>query len=430
MNPNEALIDRIAQTKTLMESKGVRHHKLTGLDYYTSYTDLYDWELYYDTLALAYLGNESYGINGINIFLANQREDGFIPRHVRQVPLEEGSPESVNQIWVEEQKEHCKPFLFQTALIISKALGNMDWLTMPQFEGLKRYLNHWLKDWDSDHNGLCEWNSGPHSGADSQLERIGSWGSRFCEGADLNSFLHRECKAAALVATILGQTTDADYYAAQAQMKADRIQELLWNEEEGFFYDRNCKTGQPILVKSAATFLPLWAGIATYSQAEALVKKHLMNTDEFWATLPVPAYARSERFYTQYYQPNYDLDPLRTLPPGHCNWNGGTWLHWNYMFVQGLRQYGFIDEANQLADKLCAAMQANPGVYEWYNADTGEGCGMSFWAGATVMGFLMPTELGLGVDPTRLDDNLDPAGYELVRQQLGLTGRFQPTEVH
>lgn len=427
---NTALIERISNTKALMESMGVRRHQETGLDYYTSYTDLYDWELYYDTLALAYLGNHSYGINGIQIFLANQRDDGFIPRHVRQVPLAVDSPDSANSIWVEEQKEHCKPFLFQTALIISKACGDMNWLTQSQYDGLKKYLDHWLNSWDLDHNGLCEWNSGPHSGADSQLERIGSWGSRFCEGTDLNCFLHRECKAAALVAGIMGRQADVIYYEHQACIKAERVQELLWNEAEGIFYDRSIKTGEPIKIKSGAAFLPLWAGIATPAQATALVEKHLKNPDEFWTALPIPGYARSEPYYTQYYQPNYELDPLRTLGPGHCNWNGGTWLHWNYMFVHGLSQYGFREEASCVADKLYSAMQANSGVYEWYNADTGEGCGLSFWAGATVTGFIMPTELELDVDPTRLDAHLDPSGFESLRPQLGLHDRFEPTVIH
>jgi len=75
----------------------------------------------------------------------------------------------------------------------------------------------------------------------------------------------------------------------------------------------------------------------------------------------VPSYARSEASYTQYYEPPSGLDPLYALGPGHANWCGGMWPHWNYMIVHGLMDYGFEDEAHHVAAKLYEAVSVKEG---------------------------------------------------------------------
>ena len=175
MRATESLMSKI---KTLMEENGVRRHEKSGYTYYTSYVDLYDWELYFDTIALAYVGGEEIAVQGLRLFCEAQRSDGFISRRILQKPLQQETPELHRRIFAEEQLEHCKPFLFQTALIIGRLRGNVTWLRQEDYDALKKYLVHWFSDWDRDSNGLCEWNSAPHSGSDTQLERIGPWRSR------------------------------------------------------------------------------------------------------------------------------------------------------------------------------------------------------------------------------------------------------------
>ncbi len=287
----------VQHIRDLMETKGIQRNEELGLDYYSSYGDLYDWELYFDTVLLAYYGGESYAIQGLRVFLAKQQAGGFVPRRIPQHRTNEDLAPLANPLYAEEKREHCKPFLFQIALIISRTRNSTEWITPEDYRALSAYLTHWFEEWDQDQNGLCEWSSAPHSGADTQLERIGPWGSRFCEGTDLNCFIYRDCQAASYLARALGHVEDAQMFEHRAERTAQAVRSILWNDEEGMFYDRDARNGSTIKVKSAATFLPMAVGIATPRQAQTLVERHLNNPEEFATPFPVPSYAQRGRLH-------------------------------------------------------------------------------------------------------------------------------------
>jgi hypothetical protein len=403
----------MAEIHRRMEQQGLKRPADGRPEFYTGYgTVLYDWDAYFDTIALAYFGGEKYAANGLRYFLDAQRSDGFIPRRI----LIEPRPSPCR---VFEAEEHCKPFLCQIALMIAHITGTME---RADFDKLARYLGHWLAAWDSDQNGLCEWASAPHSGADTQFARVGPWRSRYCEGVDLNCYLYRELLAAARLADAMQQPA-AQYHQRAAALR-QRIRECLWDEADGFFYDRNAKTGERIRVQSASGFLPLWAGIATAEQARLLVKRHLTNPNEFWTACPVASLARSEPGYAQFYQPPPGSDPITWLEPGHANWCGGMWPHWNYFIAHGLQDYGYHAEARHIAERFHTAVAADPGLYEWYDAETGRGQGMHpFCAGATILGAMLHAEIKLNVDPTRITEARTKLDLSPVRQLLGIPCR-------
>jgi len=408
---SENLIKNIG--KAMVES-GVKVSEPGGMKYYSGYyRNVYDWELFFDALCLPYYGMGDLALNGLRWFMAEIREDGFAPRGMRAEDLPSGFS-------VFEDEEHCKPFLCQTTLALMRSGSDTAWFTTEHYASLRRFLNHWLTALDRDGNGLSEWNSGPHSGCDTQFTRIGPWRSCYCEGVDLNCILYRELLAAVELAGFLGLEGEAASARAQAERKRERIQALLWDEQEGFYFDRDIRTGKRIEVKSAAPFLTLWAGVATEEQAAALVSRHLINEAEFWTPYPVPSYARSEPNYTQRYIPPPGSDPLFLLGEGHCNWCGGLWPHWNYLIIHGLANYGYHDLAAQLAAKYYSVIAADPGLHEWYDAETGSGCGMHpFIAGATVLGAIIPTELRLGYDPMALGNPQDRLDIDPIRSVLG-----------
>ncbi len=409
---SERLIQNIGK---LMAESGVKRREPDGMAYYSGYGgNVYDWELYFDALCLPYYGMGDLAQNGLRWFISEIREDGFVPRIMR--------PEHPAVGWtVFEDEEHCKPFLFQTALALMRSGGETKWFTAEHFARLRIFLNYWLTSLDRDGSGLSEWNSGPHSGCDTQFTRIGPWRSGYCEGVDLNSILYRELLAAAELAGYLGLEDEAVRAKAEAEQKREKIQTLLWDEQAGFFYDRDIRTGKKIEVKSAAAFLTMWAGTATKEQASTLVRRHLINEAEFWTPYPIASYARTEPNYTQRYTPPPGSDPVYMLGEGHCNWCGGLWPHWNYLIVHGLANYGYHDLAAQVAAKYYAAIEADPGWHEWYDAETGHGCGMHpFIAGATVLGAIMPVELELDYDPMALGHPKDRLDINSVKRALGI----------
>jgi hypothetical protein len=407
-----------ARYRQEMMARGVKQDPRSGRSFFSGYGEaVYDWELYLESICLAYWGSTELTINGIRLFLDAQHEDGFIPRRV--VPRYD--PEKTSELGRAyhdyEEEEHCKPFLFQAALIASRISGDGGWLTPRDYKGLARYLEHWIKRWDRDGNGLSEWASGPHSGADTQFERIGPWRSTFCEGVDLNSYLVMECMAAA-------EFGEKDRWLSEADARRQKIRTVLWDDGEGMFFDRDARDGSRIPVKAGSTFLPLWAGVATPDQARRLVREHLTNPAEFWTPYPVSSYARSEKAYTQLYKPPPGSVPSQYLTAGHCNWCGGMWPHWDYLIAHGLQGFGFAKEAAHVAERFAACSSSDKGLSEWYDAETGEGRGMNpFFAGASVLGVILPAELSCGLDPTMIASPRERLDLSGVRKVLGIRGQ-------
>ena len=396
-----ALRSNLGDVQALME-RGLLVEPDTGRTYFTgySYKTLYDWDQYFEAIVQIYMGwPTDYIKNGVMIFLDHQRESGLISR---SVPSNE-----------QHDPEHIKPFLAQMALLVEKAIGERDWtqsVAEPYFSRLKRYLDYWLIEMDGDGNGLSEWMSAPHTGMDNQHERAGFWGDRFCEGVDLNSYLVRECRAFARLATRAGQDALAAEYAAKADARAERIRALCWDEADGFFYDRNARAdqypmsrragwasalnagaGERIRVKTVAGFAALWAGVATPEQARRMIFEHLFNAAEFWSAHPVPAMARSERWYSR------DVHPADL----GCDWRAKAWVPTNYMIYWGLRRYGYRELASLVAYATQRLVQRS-GNREYYDAETGAGCGLDPFWGWSLLAHFMPYEEGSEGDITAI----------------------------
>jgi putative isomerase len=159
---------------------------------------------------------------------------------------------------------------------------------------------------------------------------------------------------------------------------------VFWDDGDGFYYDRNEKTGRLIRVKSVAGFIPLWAGIAPRDRAARLIQDHLLNPKEFWTKYPVASYAKSE--------PDFYVGTQR----GECNWRGETWIPTNYMIFHGLLRYGYPGVAKQLAQKtLELALARNPVTREYYDSDSGKGEGMNPFWGWSSLAYVMPLEYRL-----------------------------------
>lgn len=381
----------LEEVNTLMQ-QGIMVDEGSGLPYFTgySYRTLYDWDQYFESIMQIYMGWPSdYMKNGVLIFLQNQREDGFI---ARSVPGNE---------W--HDLEHVKPFLSQIALMVVREYGEKDWiLEKNTFRRLRKYLDYWLEEMDEDKNGLSEWMSAPHTGMDNQHERAGWWGDRCCEGVDINCYLVRETRAFAALAEMAGDKKTAALYRKKSDELACRIREMLWDEEDGFFYDRRhtgadrfsatapvisdvnnqpWKKGGLIPVRSISSFAVLWAQVATPEQARRMVRDYLFNPKEFWTGAPVAVLSKSCPWYVTVKYPT-DMG---------CSWRANTWMPTNYMVYHGLRYYGMEDYASLLAH-YTGALVRESGNREYYNSETGEGCGLDPFWGWSLLGHFIETE--------------------------------------
>ena len=377
MDSSQKNFERI---NSMMKEKGVLTDKGTGLQYYTgySYATLYDWDQYFEAIIQSYMGWDMvYAKNAVNIFLRSQRADGFIGR-------------SVPPGGEFEAGEMVKPFLAQTAYFICKKEKNFDWLTEKNYGGLKKAVAYWTDGPGKSENGLSVWRSGPHTGMDNQHERAGKWEADYCEGADLNCYLIRECRAMAKLAEMTDRADDVSFFDSAADKLKLAVQSL-WHEGDGIFYDRDRRTGELIKVKYAGAFAALWAKAATPEQAERMVTGYITNPNEFWRAFPLSVYAASEPGYREHREDG-DLG---------CNWRANTWIPVNYYVFQGLRSYGYNEAAKLLAYMTYEAV-AEIGDREYYNSDSRTGCGLDPFWGWSLLAYFMPDEFENGCDPTSL----------------------------
>jgi putative isomerase len=384
---------RLAAVNTDIKRKGLHDFPesqgklLTGYQY----GEFFDWDLYFENVYLSYYGVNKYDFTNFRVFLDRQEPSGFISRTIG--------------IKYRKPNQMFKPFLAQIAVLGSKQNGdNYEWLRGHYYERLQKYVQRWF-EYDSDHNGLPVWNSSDASGMDNQLSRSGNIDALQDEGVDLACYLVRELRAMAFIADKLGDTSGRRMYSEHADQLADTINKVFWDDNDGFYYDRNEKTGKQIRVKSIAGFMPLWAGVASRKQADRLVHEHLLNKKEFWQSYPVASYAGTE---PDFYQGS------RT---GECNWRGPVWIPANYMIFHGLLRYGYKESAKELAIKTFRmALDVNKNTREYYDSDSGRGNGMNPFWGWSALAYVMPLDYVNGYDPMDLTGEVKP----FIKEQLGV----------
>ncbi|MBP3917905.1 MAG: hypothetical protein J6I50_01880 [Clostridia bacterium] len=366
----------------MMKQKGVFLHEETGKSYYTGYeyATLYDWDQYFETIVQLYLGwDTTYARLGVEIFLDLQKENGHIQRSSK------GAEEQLS--------EHVKPFLAQICLLIYNRDGTVDFLREQNYHyynRLKKYLDFWLFREENFH-GLAFWDSAPHTGMDTQHERAGYWFDRYCCGVDLNSYLVRECRAFALLARIFGKDEDAVFYETHAKRLADTIVDLMWNKEDGFFYDIDRRNGKQIPLRYIGVFAAMWAGIASPDMAKSMVEKYLLNPNEFNRGFIYPVMSAAMPGYSESYLPN-DMG---------CNWRANTWIPTNYYVFEALRMYGFHKEAAHLAEETNRQVK-RIGDREYYATESQTGCGLNPFWGWSLLAYFMPYENETEFDPTEI----------------------------
>lgn len=311
------------------------------------YFQLFDWDMYFMGVALSYDGIGRPVADSVKDFLefvdehANTR--GYTPREI-----------APGAAWA--LPEMCKPFLAQAAWRASETMGGAEW-ARPYYPKLAHTLNFWEETRQSP-DGLFRWFNGVESGVDNN-PAVSDSPANVTEGVDLACYLYREYLAMELLAERLGKNDDAAHYGAQAADLKSRIQQKMWSEQDGMFFNIDARTGQFVRIKTWTNFLPLWAEVASRSQAERMIREHLLNPQEFWSPNGIGTLAKQE--------PLYD--------PKAGYWRGPVWIISNYLLMHGLMDYGFYEPAETLAretvDLLVQDLKTTGGMNENYNPDTG-----------------------------------------------------------
>lgn len=162
---------------------------------------------------------------------------------------------------------------------------------------------------------------------------------------DLNSLLYKyEVDIAEIIKSKFenyfvsydGVIENSETWLRKAEERKSLINELMWNEEKGFFFDYNFVKKEQTGFESATTFYPLWAGLATKEQADLLVKKSLPIL-EFAGG--ITGSSRESVGIINNKRPQKQWD----YPNG--------WAPHQILIWEGLKNYGYHEAAERLAYK-------------------------------------------------------------------------------
>ncbi len=280
-----------------------------------------------------------------------------ILRSVKQMQTEEGRIPSMT--FHDKQSRLTQPPIFAYGLQKYYDRCGDALLVAELYDSIKKNLLWYDENRDVNKNGLYEWyvdESDPHcrcgeSGMDNSVRFDNV---TYMDCIDLSCYMAKEFSCMKRLSEVLNNG-EATYWQNRYETLKKAINETLWDEETGLYYDRKHKTGKLHRVRTISCFLPLFAGICDEKQAESLVS-YLTDEKEFKTPFPIPSISISD--------PVFGVDM----------WNGPVWINLNYMISEGLAEYGYKALAKEIIEKTVAELARwymQDGVlYEFYDSFT------------------------------------------------------------
>jgi alpha,alpha-trehalase len=150
----------------------------------------------------------------------------------------------------------------------------------------------------------------------------------------LNSLLYKTETDLAEISDLLKRAADAQAWREKARQRQERINRYLWDPSRGLFTDYNFETGKQSTYEYATTFYPLWVGLASKEQASAVEKN-------------LPLFEQAGGLAMSVKQTGAQWD----FPYG--------WAPIHLLAIEGLRRYGYGDDADRLSEKFLTMVLEN-----------------------------------------------------------------------
>lgn len=227
-----------------------------------------------------------------------------------------------------------------------------------RYDALCAY-NRWLYDHRRVEGGLFAWAHPYESGVENaprfstRDERVLA-DTRRTGAPDFSAYMMLQNESLASIARALGHDEDAERFDRQREALRTSINEHLWHDGDGMYYDVDTRTGEMVRSRTIASLMPLWAGAADGSRADRLIER-VLDPEWFGSSIPVPSVARCD--------PDFDKDM----------WRGSTWVNTAYGVILGLERYGRWESAGEIARRLVDGVyrthQQAHRFYEFYDPD-------------------------------------------------------------
>ncbi len=347
---------------------------------------LWDWDSWLTNVALRQIVLENDGVESLRPyergcilnFLSGTGWHGWMP-----IMLPRGGAPLPEDPYASNMHKPC--IAQHAAFLVKQDGGDVEWLR-ESFFGIQAFLNNYRSHHRHAATGLYFWQDDCAIGVDNDPCTYGrpprSSGSIY-----LNCLMVRELKAAAYLATQLGQNEIAATLESDADELIAAIRTHCWDEWTGSYYSVDLNIGHhrssatrddglplhaglpldwPCLIQRFgvwSNFLALWSGVATPEQA-ARMAEHYNDPRTFHSPSGVRTLSKMEKMYSIRASGN------------PSSWLGPVWGVANYLTFRGFVRYGLKNEAGDLCDKtirlFARDLERFGALHEYYEPETGE----------------------------------------------------------
>ena len=180
------------------------------------------------------------------------------------------------------------------------------------------------------------------------------------EDVGLTGLFILDCRSLMELAKLIGR--EEDLPELQRRMDAARAGlETLWDEENGFYYNRRTDTGEFSRRIAPTNFYALFSPDVSPERQRRMADEHYFNPEEFYGEWMLPSIARNDPAY-----------------PDQNYWRGRVWAPLNFLVYLALARTELADVRHDLAQKSAALFMKewteHRHVHENYSSITGEGC--------------------------------------------------------
>lgn len=196
--------------------------------------------------------------------------------------------------------------------------------------------------------------------------------------ADASAWMAFDARHLERIALAIGDESSAEEYHDEIEVVAAAVNEHLWDEERGFYFDRDEDGESPILTKSYSGLIPLIAGIVPGARAERMMDA-LRDERQFLSPHGIRSTSRDSVLYRSGYVEQRGVN---------SSWRGPIWMPINYLLVEALedRDPAFAaDLRDRLVELVETDWERTGRFHEYFDADSGEGLGADAQAGWTAL---------------------------------------------
>ncbi len=332
---------------------------------------LFCWDNFFAGF-MASLGNRELAFSNLREILNQQTKEGFVPNFSY----------ATGQV----SADRSRPPVGSAMLLETYRLLKETWIVEEMYPDLLRW-NTWFYHHRMNESGALCWGSeaipvqygnrweedGVHGRFGAALES-GLDNSPMYDDVPFNPDKNRlemedvgltglfilDCRSLMELAALIGREEDLPLLQ-QRMNRARQGLETLWDEENGFYYNRRTDTGMFSRRISPTNFYALFSPDVTKERQRRMAEEHYYNPEEFYGEWMLPSIARNDAAF-----------------PEQDYWRGRVWAPLNFLVYLALRRTELKDVRRDLAEKSARLFMKewtqHRHVHENYSAVTGEGC--------------------------------------------------------